>query len=255
MRLGVALPLADLDGGPLRSRSLATLCRFVEDCGFDSVWVFDAFGRGFMLPDPFMALTVAATVTERVELGTGIVQLPLRNVAEVAHRALTLELLADRRFVLGVGPGSTEADFRTFDAVYRGRFSRFEQQWDELRRWMRDGAVGDRRLDAWPSVLRRTPLALAGWRGGWVERAATEASAWVASAANADDETLADAVSRYRNAGGQRAIVTNVAVGGDPAPALQRIGRLSSMGFDDVVIFDPRPSEERLTLVRQQVPT
>ena len=56
MRLGVALPLQDLAGGPARPRSFADSARAIEELGFESVWTFDAIGRGFMLPGPPVAL-------------------------------------------------------------------------------------------------------------------------------------------------------------------------------------------------------
>ena len=72
MRLGVALPF--------HAAAIADAARSAERHGFDSVWVLDAHNRGFMLPDPFVALAIAASVTERVELGSSIIQVPSRRV-------------------------------------------------------------------------------------------------------------------------------------------------------------------------------
>src|SRR5262249_919215 len=63
--------------------------RRIEAAGFDSAWVFDSIGRGFLLPDPLVALSVAAAVTRTIELGTGVLQVPLRRAVELAHRVLT----------------------------------------------------------------------------------------------------------------------------------------------------------------------
>ena len=81
MRLGFALPFADLAGGPLQLGSWADAARTAEGLGYSSVWTFDAIGRGFMLPDPLMALAAAGAATERLELGTGIMQLAGRAPA------------------------------------------------------------------------------------------------------------------------------------------------------------------------------
>ena len=254
MRLGAALPMSAIGGGPLERRSLADGAATIERLGYRSIWVFDAVGRGFMLPDPFMALTVAATVTESVELGTGILQLPIRNVAEVAHRAFTLGLVAGPRVLLGIGPGSTEADFVTFGGDYSARFATFEVQRAELEEWLTTGTHRGRSLSPWPSVGGGPPLLLAGWHGPWVERAARESAGWIASGVYADDATLADAIVRYRSAGGGRAIVTNVQVGDELGPAVDRLHRLAELGFDDAVIFDLAPTEERLAEIRRLVP-
>lgn len=77
----MVLLIADPAGGPLSSRGLADGARRLESHGFDSVWAFDAIGRGFALPDPLIAVAVAATVTERVDVGVGILQVPLRLAA------------------------------------------------------------------------------------------------------------------------------------------------------------------------------
>src|SRR5438093_7882119 len=114
MRLGLALPNATPDGRPLTGSALIAGARAVERAGFDSLWCFDSIGRGFMIPDPLIAVSVAATATERLTLGTGILQVPLRRPVELAHRILTAHLICGERLLLGVGAGSTKADF---DAV------------------------------------------------------------------------------------------------------------------------------------------
>ena len=253
MRLGAALPMTDLGGGPPGPESFASSARTLESLGYSSIWVFDAVGRGFVLPDPLMALLVAAQATERVELGTGVMQLPIRNVVEVAHRLFSLELLAPGRLLLGVGPGSTAKDFETFGGDFGSRFAAFDEQWDELRALVAEGRVGDRDLTPWPSVLGGPSLLLAGWRGRWIERAAAESAGWVASAMYADDDQLADGLARFRGAGGERAVVTNLQIGDDLAPAIDRVGRLAGLGFDDVVVFDLTPTPARLATVRDAV--
>ncbi|TMA84288.1 MAG: LLM class flavin-dependent oxidoreductase, partial [Deltaproteobacteria bacterium] len=77
-----------------------------------------------MLADPLTALAVAATVTRRIELGTGVLQVPLRNPVELAQRVLTTHLVSGKRLRLGVGAGSTAADFAALGLDFTARFSR-----------------------------------------------------------------------------------------------------------------------------------
>ena len=252
MRLGFALPFGDLAGGPLRPDTWADAARTAEQLGYTSVWTFDAVGRGFMLPDPLMALAAAGAATERLELGTGIMQLPIRNVVEVAHRLLTLEILTPGRILFGVGPGSTEADFSVYGGDYGARFDTFEQQWAELQALVADGRLGDRDLNAWPATLGGPSLMLAGWRGGWVQRAAAESAGWIASGMYADDAQLADGLARYRDAGGARAVVTNVQAAEDLGPVIERINHLSDIGFDDVVAIDFTASVDRMATIAER---
>ncbi len=99
MRLGLALPFLQPDGNGPSGSSLADSARLIERLGFDSLWCFDAIGRGTLLPDPLIALSVAATVTQRIEVGTCILQVPLRRV-ELAHRILTAHLACQGRLLL-----------------------------------------------------------------------------------------------------------------------------------------------------------
>src|SRR5262245_51751020 len=122
MRLGVALPRSEDGGRPLEPSTLADAACRIEAAGFDSAWVFDSIGRGFLLPDPLAALTVAATATRTIELGTGVLQVPLRRPVELAHRILTTHLVSGRRLLLGVGAGSTAADFAAVGVDFASRF-------------------------------------------------------------------------------------------------------------------------------------
>jgi hypothetical protein len=86
-RFGIILPSGGRSGPALGAQSLADAALRIEAAGFESVWAFDAIGRGFLLADPLTALSVAATVTRHVELGTGVLQVPLRNPACLASDA------------------------------------------------------------------------------------------------------------------------------------------------------------------------
>ena len=80
--------------------------RAAERAGFDSLWFFDSICRGNFDPDPLMEIAVAAAVTERIEVGTCILQIPLRHPVELAHRILGAHLLSNGRLRLGVGATS-----------------------------------------------------------------------------------------------------------------------------------------------------
>src|SRR5438552_4243074 len=54
-------------------------------------------------PDPLVALAVAAAVTERIRLGTGICVIAQREPIVTAKAIATLDLVSNGRFVLGLG--------------------------------------------------------------------------------------------------------------------------------------------------------
>ena len=126
MRLGALLgPVNSSDAG-----SLANQARLLEQEGYASLWSAQAMGRGFMLTDPFITLAIAAAVTNKVELGTAILQLPLYDPVDIALKSFSLMQASGNRLLLGVGAGSTSVDFHLHEKVFEERFGKFN---DDLR--------------------------------------------------------------------------------------------------------------------------
>ena len=69
-----------------------------ERLGFDSVWSAEAYGS-----DAVTLATWAAARTERIGVGTAIMQIPARTPAATAMTAITLDHLSGGRFRLGLG--------------------------------------------------------------------------------------------------------------------------------------------------------
>jgi F420-dependent oxidoreductase-like protein len=70
-----------------------------EQLGFDSVWTAEAYGSDAVTP-----LAYLAAKTERIRLGTGIMQLAARPPAMAAMQAQTVNALAGgHRFIMGLG--------------------------------------------------------------------------------------------------------------------------------------------------------
>src|SRR4051812_45238256 len=69
-----------------------------ESLGFDSVWTAEAYGSDCLTP-----LAWWGAATERINLGTAIVQMSARQPAATAMAAMTLDHLSNGRFRLGLG--------------------------------------------------------------------------------------------------------------------------------------------------------
>jgi F420-dependent oxidoreductase-like protein len=69
-----------------------------ERLGYDSVWFAEAYGSDAVTP----AAWVAAR-TERIHVGTSIMQIPARTPAMAAMTAMTLDALSGGRFRMGLG--------------------------------------------------------------------------------------------------------------------------------------------------------
>ena len=95
MKLGLSLGYAPPGTNPA---DLFPLVQEAERLGFDSVWVAEAWGT-----DAVSVLGWLAARTERIKLGSAIMQIPGRSPANTAMTAATLDLLSGGRFLLGLG--------------------------------------------------------------------------------------------------------------------------------------------------------
>lgn len=237
MRLGALLGPV-LDNGP---NELADQARALEAAGYDSLWSAQAIGRGFIITDPLIALTVAATVTSTMELGTAIVQLPLYHPTDLAHRVMSLHQIAGERLLLGVGAGSTENDFDAFERDFRVRFQEFDESLIELEVALETGANATAELSPWRSIEGGPPIYFGTWGAG-VERAAKQFAGWIASGHYRSPHALEEALKRYRDAcpaGTGRAIVSTIQLSAKKSLGEVRdeLGRFEAMGFDDAVVM------------------
>ncbi len=69
-----------------------------ERLGFDAMWTAEAYGSDALTPLAWWGAT-----TERIRLGTGIVQMSARTPAATAMAAMTLDHLSGGRMILGLG--------------------------------------------------------------------------------------------------------------------------------------------------------
>jgi F420-dependent oxidoreductase-like protein len=95
VKLGLSLGYAPPGTNPA---DLFPLVQEAERLGFDSVWVAEAWGT-----DAVSVLGWLAARTERIKLGSAIMQIPGRTPANAAMTAATLDLLSGGRFLLGLG--------------------------------------------------------------------------------------------------------------------------------------------------------
>ncbi len=81
-----------------------TLAQAAEAVGFDQFWV----SNDLFLRSDVVILTAVAQATQRIEIGTGILNPYTMHPAEMAMLAATLDELSGNRFNLGIGAGAGE---------------------------------------------------------------------------------------------------------------------------------------------------
>jgi alkanesulfonate monooxygenase SsuD/methylene tetrahydromethanopterin reductase-like flavin-dependent oxidoreductase (luciferase family) len=241
--------------GKVLSR-MADYARRIEAADFPGIWVGDSLGRGRPTLDPLIELSVLAAVTERVELGISVLQLPLRHPIELAHRVQSVQALSGNRLRLGVGSGSTRADFELLGYDYDRRFGIMKRSLETMRRAWRGEAVNEGGvLSLWPECEGGPPILMGAWRSPrWITFAAQECQGWTPSGRYSSWDDLEHGMKIYREAGGTNAVLANVAIdlAGRPgsqalaevttslvcAPdeAGRRMRRFKDIGFDEVLL-------------------
>ncbi|MBB6172858.1 F420-dependent oxidoreductase-like protein [Nocardiopsis mwathae] len=111
--------------------------RAAEALGYDSVWTAEAYGS-----DAFTPLAWYGARTERIGLGTGIVQLSARTPVATAMHALTLDHLSGGRLRLGIGVSGPQVVEGWYGQPFPRPLQRTREYLDIMRRvWRREAPV------------------------------------------------------------------------------------------------------------------
>ncbi|MBL5974436.1 MAG: LLM class flavin-dependent oxidoreductase [Candidatus Leucobacter sulfamidivorax] len=96
-------------------RQTVELAEAVDEIGVNGAYLrVHHFARQAASPIPL--LTAMAARTERIEVGTGVIDMRYENPLYLAEEAAALDLLADGRIALGVSRGSPEPALRGYEA-------------------------------------------------------------------------------------------------------------------------------------------
>ena len=84
--------------GPPGGARIVELAKEAENLGYDTIWAPEIYGS-----DCFTPLTWIGANTERINLGTSIMQISARTPASAAMHAASLDYLSNGRLILGIG--------------------------------------------------------------------------------------------------------------------------------------------------------
>ena len=122
-------------GGP-PPRAAETVAE-AERLGFDSIWTAEAYGSDGLTP-----LAWWGAGTERVKLGTAIMQMSARQPAAAAMAAMTLDHLSGGRFILGLGVSGPQVVEGWYGMPFARPLARTREYISILRDiWAREGPV------------------------------------------------------------------------------------------------------------------
>jgi F420-dependent oxidoreductase-like protein len=108
-----------------------------EKLGFESCWTAEAYGSDALIP-----LAWWGSETERIKLGTAIVQISARSPAATAMAAMTLDHLSGGRMILGLGVSGPQVVEGWYGRPFAKPLARMREYIGILRDiWARQGPV------------------------------------------------------------------------------------------------------------------
>ena len=122
-------------GGP--PPNITETIQEAEQLGFDSVWTAEAYGSDCLTP-----LAWWGASTEKINLGTAIVQMSARQPAATAMAAMTMDHLSGGRFILGLGVSGPQVVEGWYGQPFAKPLARTREYIGILRDiWARQGPV------------------------------------------------------------------------------------------------------------------
>jgi probable F420-dependent oxidoreductase len=204
-----------------RGLGIADVARAVEERGLDGLWLPDhthipvsrqtPYPPGGELPDrylrtldPLVALAMAAAVTTRIRVGTGVLLAAQRDPIVTAKALATIDDQSGGRLAVGVGYGWNREEMRDHGVFPPTRRARLREHVLAMRRLWEDDVAGfyGRQVQfapawSWPKPARRPlPVLVGGAATGTVFAHIAEfGQGWVPTGGRA----LADGVPRLRD--------------------------------------------------------
>ncbi len=202
--------------------------------------------------DPFVALTAAAAVTERLRLGTGICLVVERDPIQLAKEIASLDIISGGRVILGVGAGWNREEMENhgarFDkrwAIVREKVLAMKAIWTEDEPEFHGEFVDFDPIWSWPKPLQKGgPKILVGAQSRFTWDRITEwGDGWMPIEIRGGIESGMQSLQKAcESAGRDFGHLTNAIFA--PQAKIENCEPLIEMGFDDLAFSLPSLSED-----------
>lgn len=157
MKVGLVLPVT---GTQASRENITQVATDAEKEGFDSLWVFErllsplhpqtpypatpdgSLPAGYQnVMDPLQTLGYLAGITERISLGTSIIDMLFHNPVILGRSLATLDILSNGRTICGLGLGWSKDEYDVSNVPFNHRGDRADEMIDSLKRIWTDDVV------------------------------------------------------------------------------------------------------------------
>ncbi len=248
------------------------LARAAEERGFESLWLPEhthipvsrrsPWPGGPDLPreywhthDLFVALAVAAAVTTRLKVGSGICLLVERDPITTAKEVASLDALSGGRFLFGIGGGWNAeemedhgTDFRTRWRLLRERVLAMKKIWTEDEPAFEGELVRFPPLWSWPKPVQKPhpPVLLGGHGRRALERVVDYCDGWLPIGVRAGDLTAGIAeLRRVATEKGRDPATISISVYGVPMDATA-VAAMRAAGVERVIFGLPSRGADQI---------
>jgi probable F420-dependent oxidoreductase len=251
---------------------LAEIARSVEAHGYESLWIAEhpvipigmktafPFTPDHKLPDhyarwadPFIALTVAAAVTKKIKLGTGVCLLPERETLVTAKVAASLDLFSGGRFLMGVGAGWLREETEAMGANFGQRWKRTREAVEAMRiLWTQREACYQGEIVRFPALRSEPkpaqkdgpPILLGAHGPKALERVARTYDGWMPLVASAEE--LKESVAQLRKLTAERGrdpgsiLISPLIDPGEHGPSADDVKRYREAGASRLILLSQK---------------
>lgn len=225
MKVGILLPQT---GDLATSENILYIGKEAEKEGFDSVWVFERllwpvkpqtpYGGVPNLPipveyqsvlDPLETLTYLAGNTQRISLGTSIIDILFHNPVILARRFATLDVLSGGRVIAGLGLGWSKDEYDASGIPFSHKGARADEFMQVLKRIWTDDVVEFRgqfynipasKIGPKPVQKPHPPILLGAYSPKAFPRIVNYADGWIPIAGSVPLEQQEQAINGLREA-------------------------------------------------------
>lgn len=223
MKVGVFLPQV---GEYATKENILSIAKEAEKEGIDSLWVLDRLlwpmhpqtpyggSPDGILPvefqnvfDPLTVLTYVAGVTNRILLGTSIIDMLFESPVLLAKRIATLDILSDGRTIVGLGIGWSKDEYEVSGVPYKDKGTRADEFLQALKKIWTDEIVEFKgqfynipasKIGPKPLQKPHPPILLGGFSPKTFSRIVNYANGWIGVAGFGPLEQLEQVINSLK---------------------------------------------------------